>query len=114
MSLITKMRKQSAVLWLATGPDAYGATQFATPVQIKCRWEARTVEFLDSTGAKVLSNAVVYVDRNAPVGSVLMLGTLTDAQDVTKPKDNVGAYEVRRFEDLPDLRARKHLLTAYL
>ena len=71
-------------------------------------------EFLDAGGTKILSNAVVYVDRDVDVGGVLMLGELTDITDETNVKENDGAWEIKRYDKLPNLKNTEYLRTAYL
>ena len=120
MSIISRMRKQTAVLWpLASGSgevkyDDYGQPVTEDPVEIECRWEDKNEEFIDSAGTKRLSNALVYVDRDLEPGDVLMLGDLYDITDLDEPKENDGAFEVRRFDKIPNFRATEFLRTAYL
>lgn len=115
MSLITRMRKETAVWFEKTGTDPYGKPTHGVPVEIKVRWDAVSKQFIKPTGEEVMSNAIVYVDRDVKVGDVLLLGTIAD--NVTNPldaKDNVGAWEVQRFDRNPNLRATEYLRTAYL
>lgn len=121
MSIISRMRKQTAVYWALEGAesggndfDDFGQPLLTTPIEIKCRWEAKTVEFIDAKGTRQLSNAVVYVDQDVDVGGVLMLGELTDIVNEDTPKENDDAWEIRRFDDLPNLKATEFLKTAYL
>ena len=122
MSLITRMRKQTAVYWALLGADSagvvdyddYGQPQYTDPVEITVRWESVTVEFLDSQGTRQLSNAVVYSGEDLDLGGVLMLGELTDITDEDIPKENDDAWEIRRFDKLPNLRNTEILRTAYL
>lgn len=116
MGLIKTMRRQKAVYWdLATiTHDDYGDPETIAGVEIDVRWEEATVEFLDINGTTQLSNAIVYADRDLKVGGVLMLGELTDVTDATNPKENTGAFEIKRFDKLPTLRVTDFLRTAYL
>ena len=114
MSLITRMRKQTAVYWPFDSVDAYGKKLMGSPVEIKCRWDGSIEEFLDSQGERQLSKAVVFVDRDTPVGGILMLGTLSDITDDTNIKENEGAWEIRRFDTTPNLEATEFLKRAYL
>jgi len=121
MSLITRMRKQTCVYWglasTASGGidyDGYGQPQYTAPIQITCRWEESVQEFLDMSGARQLSNAVVYPELDVVLGGVLMLGTLADVTDEDNPKENDNAWEIRRFDKLPTLRATEFLRTVYL
>ncbi len=121
MSIITRMLKQTAVYWaLASGDDVsyddYGQpiVTIADPVEIDCRWEDVNEEFIAADGTKQVSRAVVYVSEDVAVGGILMLGTEDDITDSVNIKENVGAYEVRKFDKLPNFRATEHLRTAYL
>lgn len=112
MSLIKRMRKQYAVWWARTTADAYGRFAFANPVEIRCRWEDRVVEFLSPQGERELSASLVYVDREMSVGDMLKEGNLESSM-TTDPSQETGVGEIRRFEKLPNLRNTETLLTAY-
>ena len=116
MSIITKMRKQTAVYW-APGDRAYdnfGQPLYANPVEIACRWEDVAVEFLDANGNTQISRSRVYVDQDVRLSGVLMLGPLDDVTYSSQPKQNENAWEIRRFDKLPTLKATEFLRTAYL
>jgi len=120
MSIITRMRKQTAVYWPLKGDesgyqdfDAYGRPQWGTPYEIECRWEDVSQEVLAADATRVMTKAVVYVDRDVRAGGVLYLGRLT-AVDQSDPKGNDGAWEIIRFDKLPNLRNTEYLRTAYL
>jgi hypothetical protein len=115
------MRKQTAVYWPPgseeTGGrdyDDYGKPMYASPVEISCRWEDVVQEFVDTENEITFSQAIVYVDSDVRLRGVLFLGTLTDVNDLNNPKDNEGAWEIRRFDKLPNLRNTETLRTAYL
>ncbi len=122
MSIITRMLKQKAVYWALAGVesggedyDEFGQPQYTVPVEVACRWETKTVEFLGPQGTQEISNAVVYVDQDVDVGGVLMLGELTDIDSsLTVPKQNEETWEIRRFEKLPNFRNTENLRTVYL
>lgn len=114
MSLITRMRKQKAVWFEATGTDPYGKPTYAQPVQIDCRWEDVAKQYIKPTGEEAMSQAVVYPDRDVKPKDVLRKGLLSELTDPSDPKANEGAFEVMRFDKLPTIRATEFLLTAYL
>ncbi len=116
MSIITKVLKQTAVWWSqgSAAPDEYGQPVVAAPIEIKVRWEDAAEEFIDKDGTKQLTRAVVMVDRDVSVGDVLMLGTLGGVTDFGRAKNNAGAWEVRAFDKLPNLRVSEYLRTAKL
>lgn len=114
MSIIVKMRKQLAVWWQRNPtPDRYGAYTFASPVEIKVRWDDASVEFLDPMGEKQTSRSVVYTDRAMTPGDRLSRGEL-DSNTPGDPLSVTDTYEVRRFDRTPNLRATETLFTAYL
>ena len=114
MSIITKMRKQTAVWWSSTGVDGYGRPTWTTPVEVDCRWEDVVQEFVNKDGEERFSRSIVYVDRDMKVGDVLMLGELDSGVDEDDPKANDGAWEVSRFAKLPNLKAIEFLRECYL
>ena len=121
MSIITRMLKQTAVYWPLAGAnsggddfDNYGQPQVTTPVEVACRWEDKTEEFLDAQGHQQLSRAVVYVDADLDVGGILMLGDLDDITNPDNIKENEGAWEIRRFEKTPNFKATEFLRKAIL
>ncbi len=116
MSLISRMRRQTAVLWSQGDltPDNFGRPQVIAPVEIKCRWEDKREEFISFAGERDMSQSLVYVDRELKNGDILLLGTLSGVTDPVTPKNNAGAFEVKGFAKLPNIRASEFLLTAYL
>jgi len=114
MSIITKMRKQTAVYWELLSINRFGEKAYEDPVEINVRWEDRTEEFLDAGGERMYSQAVVYVDRDVTIGGVLLLGALDSDVDQDSPKENNSAYEIKRFDKLPTLKATEYLRTVHL
>lgn len=114
MSVITKMRKQTAVWWQRQEtPNEFGQFAFEAPVEVRCRWDDTSQEFLDSQGEKQLSRAVAYVDRTMRPGDRLMRGTL-DSDLTEDPLPVEGAFEIRRFDQNPNFKATETLLTAFM
>ena len=121
MRLLTKMLKQKCVYWPPgseeTGGqdfDGYGRPVYATAIEISCRWEDIVEEFIKPDGTQDASRSKVYVDRDVRVGGVLWLGKLVDVSDLLVPKNNNGAWEIKRFDKLPTLKATQFLRTAFL
>jgi len=107
------MRRQKAIWWRRLGADRYGSHTFATPVEIDCRWDDTTQEFVDEKAVFQASKSVAYVDRVMSVGDRLMLGAMeSDTPD--NPLSITAAYEIKRFDRNPDLKAKEFLLTAYM
>lgn len=122
MSIITRMRKQTCVYWALASSDSagedfddYGQPQWSEPVEISCRWEDVSEEFVDAKGDKQASRSIVYVDRNMRVGEVLMLGVSTDVVDGDNVLEkNADAWEIRKFDKIPNLKASEFLRMAFL
>lgn len=113
MSVITSMRRQKAVYWKQGPLGVTGQPTFLAPVEIDCRWEDESVEFLNNNAERLASKAVVYVDRDMQEKDVLMLSTLNSAV-LDDPFDNANAFSVRGFASLPNFKATEFLRTAYL
>lgn len=114
MGIITRMLKQTAVYWAPLGVDEFGQPTWDTPVEVAVRWEDRAEEFLNQEGDRQMSRSVVYVGQDVEVNGVLLLGELTSSVDQDDPKSNTGAWEIRRFEKLPNLRVTEYLRTVFL
>ncbi len=117
MSLITKMLRDWAVYWplSATELSAYGQPTYGTAIEIRCRWQDRQEEYFTPDNVRKISKAKVFVDRDVVVGGVLWQGQLIDVPtSLTSPKKNAGAFEIQRFDKIPDLKYRKFLRKAYL
>jgi len=113
MSIITRMLKQNAVFWAFESYDKYGAPQYSMAENISCRWEDKCEEFIDAFGDKQLSRSIVYVSKDTPVKGVLCLGDTIDVNS-GEPLGNPNAWEIRRFEKIPNLRNTEYLRIAYL
>jgi len=121
MRILTTMRKQTAVYWPpgseASGGadfDDYGQPLYATPVELLCRWEDKSEEFINANGTRELSHSLVYVGQDVRPGGALLLSALVDVSDLVIPKNNAGAWEIKRFDKIPTLKADKFLRIAYL
>jgi len=101
MSIITTALTQNAVLWMYTGRSGFGKDTFAAAVQIECRWDDTQELFLDAEGEERLSNAIIQVDRDIILGSYLLLGALSSANNVSDPRTLATAYAVRQFKKNP-------------
>jgi len=95
----TRHLKQTATLWSAGATDVYGNPTFSAPVAVPCRWEDKQTKALDFQGNEIISNSIVYVDRDYAMGDYLLLGVSVAA---TPPAT---AKEVRNFSKIPNLKA---------
>jgi hypothetical protein len=114
MSIIRRARKQYAVYWEKIGDDKNGTPIYAAPVEIRCRWDDMQEEYLDSKGRMNVSSAIVMVDRVVTLGGVLWRGRLAAIETAEVPKDNPGAYEIRKYNETPNLRNTETLREAVL
>jgi hypothetical protein len=98
--------------WWATSPDGFGGDTFVAPVKIKCRWEDR-YELIAGVGAtkELVSQAIVYVDRDISEGDYLCRDDQTTQSD---PTTVVGAYKVQHYGVVTDLRNVQSLRRAML
>lgn len=117
IDIITDMRVQKAVFWAKSDPDRHGVVSFLAPVEIDCRWEDTSEEYLDAEGNRSTSRAKVYVDRDMERLGALRLGLISAVISQTAPFDpfeNTNTYEIRRFDKLPTLDGDEFLRTAFL
>lgn len=113
MSVIKKMRKQTAVYWARTTSDHYGRFSYQPPVEVKCRWDDTIQEFVNATGEKQASRAVAYVDTIMVPGDRIKRGVL-ETDTPLDPLSIDDAFEIRRFDQIPNFRATETLLVAYM
>lgn len=115
MSLIDKMRRQDAVYWAVDTTNPSGQPTYATPIDIKVRWEDVQEEYIGKDGTTQVSNAIVFVGLDVKLDDVLMLGTVEeDVVDGLMPTEHVGAGAVMKFEKIPKIKPTKFLRIATL
>ncbi len=105
MSFLTSNHNQKIVYWGTPTKDKWGGRTFATPVELDGRWEDRQELFIDSTGRESMSKAFVWLGQDITVEGYLYLGTLASISSAASPKTVDGAYEVRGFTKIPNLKA---------
>lgn len=69
----TAYRTQKALLWPASGFDAYGQPKVGEPVELLVRWNAKRREATDPQGNSIMLDATVVVDREVAVGGTMWL-----------------------------------------
>lgn len=121
MSLITRMLKQTCVYWppasedtAGVANDEFGQPEFGVAVELACRWEDVTEQFISADRSMQASKSKVYVASDVSVGGVLCKGTLTTMTSLIDPKLNDGAGEILGFNSLPNIRVTEYLRIAYL
>lgn len=121
MSIIDTMLRQTAVYWAlggdATGGvdiDEYGQPVYLDPIEISVRWEDVSTKIKTDDGQEVMSRSTVFTSINVRKDALLFLGELTDLPAGVDPREVDGAWEIMRFDKLPNLKNTKILRTAYL
>ena len=76
MSLLTRMRIHDAVYWAPASFDGYDET-LGSPVQVKCRWDEISEEYLNVADEKVVSKAVIYPNMTPEYGGYFWKGALS-------------------------------------
>jgi hypothetical protein len=99
-----RVRKHDAVWWQWTGDDAFGDPEYAEPADVKVWWVDKTEEFLDSTGTRVVSNAMVIVGSEGfKVGDLLKRGLVEDLDPgITNPEEHPNTYPIRAYMEVED------------
>lgn len=107
---------QTCVYWQKTGVDIYNTPVFAEPVDIKCRWEDKTVLYISLTGEQMPSRAVVFTECDTAPGDMLWLGNVESLPEEYSEEIDIRtfAHSIQRSDKIPDLRAEIYLRTAYL
>jgi len=115
-ALLTDKLRQTTVYWGNPQNDGAGGRTFDEPVELSVRWEQRQELFVDANGQESTSKAVVYVDRDVDIGGYLYLGDLDDLSSTEEgdPLTVDGAYEIRSFKKLPDIKADRFLRKVWL
>lgn len=107
---------QTAVYWGNPQNDGYGGFTYDTPVEISCRWEDSTKIITDSNGREIVSQAEVHVNQDVDEKGLLYLGTLDDldSDEESDPITIASAFEIKRFDKIPNLKATAYYRKAYL
>lgn len=118
MSIITRVLKQTAVYWAPTGVDSDGQPTHALPITLNVRWDDITEQFSlreESAEDEIqFSLAKVMVSQDVEVKGMLFLGALAVTDDPDDPRSIRRAYEIRKFEKIPNFRATEFVRTAIL
>jgi len=117
MSFLTRILKQTCVYWGLDTEDPYddeGFPNLIAGAELSCRWVDKSEEFINTQGARQLSKSRVLVASDVVPGGVLMLGDLDDVTDLVNIKENSGAWEIARFDKIPNFRATEFVRVAWL
>lgn len=96
MSYTHNMRER-VTYWPVSGTDTFDSPLFGMPEPRMARWQDVAVLFRDAEGREVVSQAVVYVDREVKLGGYLFRGVSAAGT----PPD--GAFEIRQTGKSPNL-----------
>lgn len=116
MSLIKRVLRQDAVYWAPNSVRGYdgNTSGFSAPVAVKVRWTDKERFHVLQTGVQVISQSNVMINIDVLKEGYLWLGDLADVVAVTDPTEQDGAWEIMKFDKMPNLRATEFLRTAYL
>jgi len=108
IAIIGKMLREAGVYWAPAGRDQFGRPVFADPVQVRCRWEDKSEEYIDPQGDTCKSSARIFVDQDVERGGMLMLGSLNNVNLLVAPAAN-GALEIKSFTKSTNLNRTQFL-----
>lgn len=105
--------KDWAVLWAKAGKDNYGDQTLESPVNIRCRWEETDHEAANPFAKTQGYDAVVVVDREIEIDSILWLGRIDCLPGTAEtPEDNI--FTVKKKSTIRDLKGRHARRVVYL
>lgn len=111
MTLGAANYRQIATYWGSPSQGGFGDVTFAAPKVVKCKWEDRTEIFTDPGGTQRTSRAIVWTYDRLDDGGYLIQGNHTSVTDPTSLQD---AMEIKRSDEIPDLRGLNYERKAYL
>lgn len=121
MGIIDTSRRQTAVYWPLQGEDSggsdfdgYGKPLYSDPIEIRVRWEDKNEQILLSDGTTYFSRATITTGIDVVLDGALFLGELTDLTSESDPLSNNGAWPIKKFDKLPNLKNTEILRTAFL
>lgn len=103
--------RQIATYWGSPSQGGAGEVTFAAPIRMQCRWEDKNEKFIDAAGAEKTSRSIVWTFSELEVGGYLIQGDQTGVADPTSLQD---AMEIKRSDEIPDLRLLNYERKAYL
>ena len=89
---------QIATIWTPGVKDAFGKPTWSAPETLEVRWEDRSVLFVDGEGRQVKSSAVVYVQKEVPIGVQIARGLSVSLTPTA------GSFEVKDYREITSLR----------
>lgn len=103
---------QTIVYWGSPVNDGYGGYTFASPVEIKGRWDSKIRKVKDSQGEEIVSEATISLLQDVDINGFLYLGSLSDltVQQQSNPMLVDSAYKIQYFTKLPLLGSTNEFL----
>ena len=99
--------------YAASGFDSSGEVTVDAGVEIEVRWEDVRQEIIDDRGNHIMTDAVVVVDRETPVGSIMWLGAESDLTGTSGlPESDI--QTVVQYSEIPDVLNVAMRRVAYL
>jgi len=92
---LASMQTDTIVYWEPGAPDGFGKYSFATPVELKCRFQSSTERFVDSSGVEFISTAIVYPQQDLSLHGWIYKGTLASISSQADPQKVDLAYMIR-------------------
>ena len=103
VDIITRLCTQDLVYWALDSIDGYSRETFASPVELKGRWESAKELVIDSKGEEVVSVAKSWILQDVGEGGYLYLGTLDDLDSDPNPLEVADALRIIAFSKSPAL-----------
>ena len=116
MNYITKHHNQKLVYWGSPVQGGFGGKTFADPIEIDGRYIEKSVLFIDQAGREQTSRAIATVEIDLDVGGFLWAGELSTlgSSEEGDPTEVDGAYEIKAFKKVPNLKATQFVRKVYL
>jgi hypothetical protein len=107
---------QTCVYWGNPTADGSGGFTWDDPIELDCRWEEKTELIRTSKGDNIVSNASVQVKQDLDENGWLFLGDLDDldSSEEDDPMTISNAYEIKKFDKIPTMKADKFYRRAWL
>tara|TARA_Y100000310_G_scaffold335584_1_gene417960 strand:- start:1840 stop:2175 length:336 start_codon:yes stop_codon:yes gene_type:complete len=111
MTIETRHLRQNVTHWPISGDDGYGGFTYGSAVLMSGRWEERSELFITPGGEEETSAVIAYTADDISIGDYLASGDQTGTAD---PTEVTGAYRVRQYTKIPDLRALSNIRKSFL
>lgn len=94
----------NSITWWPVTRDVTGGPSFGSPTTLNANWQDRQIVYRNAKGDDAVSRATVFLTQDVDVGDYLYNGIST----ASDPSVLAGAYPVRQFSKIPDLRSLKY------